>query len=81
LAPAPPAPSARFRIVSKSGADEIRKAQRANSHLLLALAYTRAGMLHEAKAAVDQLRALNPEWPAVRELQSTLLLTIGGRRA
>lgn len=80
-APAPPAPSARFRIVSKSGADEIRKAQLANSHLLLALAYTRAGMLHEAKAAVDQLRALNPEWPVVRELQSTLSLTIRGRRA
>jgi len=80
-APAPPAPSARFRIVSKSGADEIRKAQLANSHLLLALAYTRAGMLHEAKAAVDQLRTLNPEWPVVRELQSTLSLTIRGRRA
>jgi hypothetical protein len=80
-APAPPAPSARFRIVSKSGAAEIRKAQLANSHLLLALAYARAGMLHEAKAAVDALRALNPESPVVRELQSTLSLTIRGRRA
>ena len=80
-APAPPAPSARFRIVSKSGAEEIRKAQLANSHLLLALAYTRAGMLHEAKAAVDQLGALNPDWPVVRELQSTLSLTIRGPRA
>lgn len=80
-APAPPAPSARFRIVSESSAEEIRKARLARSHLLLALAYTRAGMLHEAEAAVDQLRALNPEWPVVRELQSTLSLTIRGRRA
>jgi hypothetical protein len=77
-APAPPAPSARFRIVSKSSAEEIRKARLASSHLLLALAYARAGMLHEAKAAVDELRALNPESPVVRELQSTLSLTIRG---
>ncbi len=80
-APAPPAPSARFRITGKNEAEEIRRAQLANSHLLLALAYARAGMLHEAKAAVDELRALNPESPVVRELQSTLSLTIGGPRA
>jgi hypothetical protein len=80
-APAPPAPSARFRIVSRNGAEEIRKAQLASSHLLLALAYARAGMLHEASAAVDELRVLNPESPVVRELQSTLSLTIRGRRA
>jgi hypothetical protein len=52
--------------------EEIRRADAAKSHLLKALAFTREGMIGDAKREVDALSALNPSSPLIRQLHATL---------
>ena len=56
-APVPPAPEARFEVVSAETAGEIANARRLHpaNHLLLAVLYARAGALDDAAKEVDAL--------------------------
>ncbi len=62
-APAPPAPQARFRVVSAPQAADIAQAQRAaaGQHLSLAILYVQAGLLDEAERELRALRQANPQ--------------------
>ena len=70
IAPRPPAPQAKFRILDKAAADEIARARRdyASSHLLLGLLYARAGLLTEAEQEFRALQKDNPDSDAPRKL-------------
>jgi hypothetical protein len=68
IAPAPPAPPARFRIVDAAGVARIEEARRLDSHLLLAAAYGEAGMREEAKGELQLLASENLDSPIAAQL-------------
>jgi hypothetical protein len=70
IAPRPPAPQARFRILDLTAAAEIARARRdyASSHLLLGLLYARAGLPDEAEQELRALQKANPDVNIVRRL-------------
>ena len=61
-APVPPAPEARFLIVSQETAGQIQTARRDHpeNHVLLAALLARAGMLADAQKELDELAATDP---------------------
>jgi hypothetical protein len=61
-APTPPAPEARFQVVTQPIADEIEGARRDHpaNHVLLAALYAKAGAVEEASKEVDQIGATDP---------------------
>ena len=61
-APVPPAPEARFQVVSAETAAEIDSARREHpaNHLLLAVLYARAGALDDAAGEIESLAATDP---------------------
>jgi hypothetical protein len=71
IAPAPPAPEARFRILGEAEEAEISRArvQWSNSHLVAGLLYARAGLLDDA---TKELRALNEQNPGSAEVAGLL---------
>jgi hypothetical protein len=74
IAPRPPAPQAKFRILDQAAAAEIARARRgyASSHLLLGLLYARAGLLAEAEQEFRALQKANPDSDAPRKLMSSV---------
>lgn len=72
ILPEPPAPPAMFRIISAAEHEELAqaRAQHPNDALLHAVLAARAGLEHETRAALEKLRAQNPEDPRVRRLLS-----------
>jgi hypothetical protein len=70
LAPAPPAPEARFRVLGRAQAEELSRAERSvpRSHLTLGVLYARAGLLEEAERHLSTLVRQNPRSEAAREL-------------
>lgn len=74
IAPRPPAPQAKFRILDQSAAAEIASARRdyASSHLLLGLLYARAGLLAEAEQEFRAMQKANPDSDAPRKLAASL---------
>ncbi len=73
-APQPPAPLARFRVVTNKEAAEIEQARAnfASSHLLLGKLYAEAGLLDEAERELRTLEKANPESEIVRRLLGEL---------
>jgi hypothetical protein len=73
-APAPPAPEARFRVLSQAGLDELSAAERAepSSHLLRGVLYARAGLLDEADHEFQALQQKNPHSPVAQRLLRNL---------
>lgn len=61
-APVPPAPEARFQVVTTEAAAEIEAAQREHpaNHVLLAALYAKAGDLDDAARELDALSATDP---------------------
>ncbi len=61
-APTPPAPEARFQVVTQPIADEIEGARRDHpaNHVLLAALYAKAGAVEEAGKEIDQIGATDP---------------------
>jgi hypothetical protein len=63
MLPAPPAPEARFRVLSE--ADEAGLVQARNksgeSHFVLGILYRRAGLLNQAEQELPALRDQKPE--------------------
>lgn len=74
-APQPPAPEARFQIVSEAQAAAVERARSAEpvSHLLVAIRLAQAGLQNEASKELDQLAAENPDSTLVKSLRDSLL--------
>ena len=77
-APRPPASEARFRIVDGRSATEIATTKRNHpkSHLLLGIAYAKAGLIGEAIQEFERLARLNPG----SELPKRMLRELRGAR-
>jgi hypothetical protein len=74
IAPRPPAPQAKFRVLDRATAAEIARARRdyASSHLLLGLLYARAGLIAEAEQEFSALQKANPNSAVVRQWLASL---------
>lgn len=70
VAPAPPAPDAKFKILDGSKARELEQARRTHpgSHLVLGILYERAGLLDDAERELIALYRANPDSKIVRKL-------------
>lgn len=70
VAPAAPAPEARFKVLGRAEEAELARAERdlAGSHLTLGVLYTRAGLLAEAEAQFNAMLRANPRSAAARRL-------------
>jgi hypothetical protein len=70
LAPVPPAPEARFRVISSSEADAIVQTRRdfPDAHLLLGLLYARMGLAPESKHELEALQKANPDSGLAKKL-------------
>ncbi len=68
--PHPPAPQAKFRLLTQAKANEIAQARRSvgASHLTLGLLYAEAGLLDEAEAEFRALQRANSTSPIARRL-------------
>jgi hypothetical protein len=73
-APAPPAPMARFRVVSESEERGLEEARRLSpqSHLLLGVLYARAGLARPARSELRALLKENPGSVVAGKLLSSL---------
>jgi hypothetical protein len=62
VSPVLPAPAARFRLLTRAQAEELRRARRkyADSHLVLGVIYARAGLIDEAAREFRVLSVANP---------------------
>ncbi|HEX7294471.1 MAG TPA: zf-HC2 domain-containing protein, partial [Pyrinomonadaceae bacterium] len=69
VSPTPPEPEARFKVLDKRTADELRNIERAsNSHLVRGTMYARAGLLDDAEREMRDLVAANPNSAIARQL-------------
>jgi hypothetical protein len=70
VAPAPPVPEARFRVLEQASAVELARARRLypESHLMLGVLYARAGMAAEAEREFQALVESNPNSSVARSL-------------
>lgn len=73
-APPPDAPEARFRVLTQTQVDEVRRAKKtyAGNHLMLGLVYARNGLLSEAETHFKALLAANPTSALARQLLQRL---------
>ncbi len=73
-APHPPERDARFRVLSQRDAAELAQARAQNNgaHLVLGLAYARAGLITQANEEFDLLGQENPESPIPGKLREAL---------
>lgn len=62
VAPAPPLPQARFRVLDKARLAEVNRARRdhGNSHLLMGAVYANAGLVEDAEREFEALVRANP---------------------
>lgn len=74
IAPRPPAPVAKFRILDETLADELVQARRAygSSHLTMALVYTKTGLIDEAEQEFRALQRANPNSTTSRRLLASI---------
>jgi hypothetical protein len=69
IAPAPPAPPAKFKVLEQMKYDELSRAKRAyNSHLVLGTLYAQAGLFDEAEQEFKSLVAANPNSKLAKKL-------------
>ncbi|HEY1582860.1 MAG TPA: hypothetical protein VGF73_07170, partial [Chthoniobacterales bacterium] len=73
-APAPPLPGARFHVLSETESAQLArtKSEVGPSHLGLALAYARAGLIDEAESEIAALQKENPASPIPSRLRTAL---------
>ncbi|HVF43850.1 MAG TPA: hypothetical protein VM936_12595 [Pyrinomonadaceae bacterium] len=74
VAPAAPAPEARFRVLSRALDEELTRAERdaRASRLALGVLYARAGLLEDAERELDAHLRANPRSAAARKLLRSL---------
>ena len=73
-APAPPAPEARFQVLSQADAEQLEQTRRQhpNSHLLLGLLYAKVGALDDSERELKALLAANPGSSLANELLASV---------
>jgi hypothetical protein len=71
-APAPPAPEARFRVLDAAAEAELNAARSASSHLVLGVAYARAGLPDEARRELQTLAEENPKAAGLAALANSV---------
>jgi len=73
-APLPPAPEARFQVLSQAEAEQLEKtrSQHPDSHLLLGLIYAQAGALDDSTRELTALLAANPDSDVAKELLASV---------
>lgn len=81
IAPAAPAPPARFKVLEAPLDDELRRLERpgARSHLALGVLYARAGLLEEAERELRSLARANPQSKEARRLLNSVRAARRGR--
>jgi hypothetical protein len=69
-APAPEAPETKFRVLTKTQAEELARAKQVyeSQHLPMGLLYARLGLLKDAERELQALAARNPKQPIVEKL-------------
>jgi uncharacterized CHY-type Zn-finger protein len=74
VAPAPPAPEARFKVLDSAQALELKRSLAASrgSHLARGVIYTRAGLLDEAEREFTALLKTNPQSRVARRLRENV---------
>ena len=82
IAPAAPAPPARFKVLEATLDDELRRLERngARSRLALGVLYARAGLLEEAERELRALASANPQSEEARRLLNSVRAARRGRR-
>ena len=72
--PVPPAPEAKFAVLSKARIDRLREAERQypGAHLLLAALYAEAGAFWDARRHLAVLQQANPDSDLVRRRSASL---------
>ena len=80
IMPAPPAPEARFRVLSEVEQSELVRSrmQASDSHLVLGVLYARAGLLDQAEQEMQALREQNPSSKEVADLLASIEQLRGG---
>ncbi len=73
LAPTPPTPPAKFKVLEQTKYDELSRAKRTyNSHLVFGTLYAQAGLLDEAEREFKSLVAANPKSKLAKKLLRSL---------
>jgi anti-sigma factor RsiW len=74
LSPAPPAPEARFQVLDAAKNDELARVEQtaADSHLVRAVLYARAGLFEDAEPELQALVAANPNVAIAQKLLQSL---------
>ena len=74
ISPSAPAPEARFKVLDKAKADELRNVEKTagDSHLARGTLYARAGLLDDAERELRALVAANPQSSTARKLLQSL---------
>lgn len=69
MAPQPPSPLARFKVLESEVAAELATARQnfGDSHLVLSILFARAGLTAEAVRELESLRESNPNSPVIRQ--------------
>jgi anti-sigma factor RsiW len=80
-APVPPAPEARFHVLSQGEMEhlDMTRQAHADSHALLGILYARAGALDDAERELTALLAANPESTVARDLLASVQRLRRGR--
>jgi hypothetical protein len=66
--PIPPAAEAKFKVLDRARVEEIDRAKRSNSHLVLGVLYARDGLTNEAEREFRELVKENPDSSVARNL-------------
>jgi hypothetical protein len=70
--PQPPAPEARFEVLSSDAAAEVERARATGSRLLLAIVAGRHGLWQESKEALDDVTRENPANESIARLRQSV---------
>jgi anti-sigma factor RsiW len=74
VAPKPPSPEARFRVLARNEATDLENAKRihAGSHLAMGVLYLKYGLIDQAESELEALVRANPNSPVAAQLLTNL---------
>lgn len=74
VAPKPPAPEARFRVLDRNGVTDLENAKRiyAASHFAMGVLYLKYGLIDQAESELEALVRANPDSPVAAQLLTNL---------
>src|SRR5207244_1062660 len=72
VSPGPSSPELRFQILPQSQLSQLRELKKTQSHLALAVFYSKVGMVAEAEQELKELQSRNPGSQKLRALLSKI---------